>query len=343
MMHGVTVVLCCYNSSARLPATLRYLRRQEVTQDIPWEIIVVDNASTDDTSKVALRSWPSDAPTTLRVVYEPRLGLSHARHRGLSEAKYEIISFVDDDNWVRPNWVQFVSEIMSGRPDVGACGGSNEAVCEVTPPRWFELHKKDYAVGAQGDEAGDVSSTRGYLWGAGLTIRKSAWQQLINDGFRPLLVGRQGAAPSAGEDHELCFALRLAGWGLWYEPRLQLHHFLPARRLEWRHLKSLHRGFGASSVYFDLYRAALKGNPKTFREHLKRTRPWKILTALRIVLWHQGKLLLSFYRSSEGNMDVLQRERWTGRLLELLRKPKAYELTFRNSRSYKFSQDCLVS
>lgn len=339
MMHGVTVIVCCHNSSARLPATLTHLKQQQVAREIPWEVVVVDNASTDKTSEVALRSWPADAPTTLRVVYEPRLGLSQARHRGLSESKYEVVSFIDDDNWVDPNWVQSVSEIMSRRADVGACGGYNEAVCEISPPSWFDRYKKNYAIGPQGDEAGDIASTRGYFWGAGLTIRKSAWQQLVSDGFRPMLVDRQGTTPSAGGDHELCFALRLAGWGLWYEPRLQLRHFLPAGRLEWRYLKSLHRGFGASSVWFDLYSSALKGNPKTFMERLKRTWQWKILTALIILLWCEGKLLLSFYRPSEGNPDVLRIEVGIGRLLELVRGRKSYELPFRNSRCYTLSQD----
>src|SRR5215468_3703384 len=102
-MDGVSVIICCYNSSTRLPDTLSHLGRQNVRPSIPWEVVIVNNASTDNTTVVAHQCWPSDAPTVLRVVYEPRLGLSHARSRGLSEARYEIVSFVDDDNWVCSN------------------------------------------------------------------------------------------------------------------------------------------------------------------------------------------------------------------------------------------------
>jgi glycosyltransferase involved in cell wall biosynthesis len=107
-MHGVSIIICCHNSSTKLPATLSHLRKQQVPRELPWEVVVVDNASTDGTSCVALNNWPQDAPTTLRVVTEKRLGLSHARTRGLLEAKYEIVSFIDDDNWVCSSWVKLL-------------------------------------------------------------------------------------------------------------------------------------------------------------------------------------------------------------------------------------------
>jgi glycosyltransferase involved in cell wall biosynthesis len=337
--HGVSVIICCHNSSTRLPATLTHFRQQEVASDIAWEVIVVDNASTDNTSEVALRCWPHDTPTKLKVVYEPRLGLSHARQCGLSEAKYEIVSFIDDDNWVSPNWVQLVAEIMSQHPNIGACGGYNEAVCEVTPPWWFEHYKNSYAIGSQGHEAGDVSGTRGFLWGAGLSVRKSAWQQLVREGFRALLVDRKGSAPTAGGDAELSFALRLAGWGLWYDPRLRLRHFLPARRLEWEYLRRLHRGFGASSVWLDLYSYALKETPETLIERLKRTWHSRTLAALVKLLWFKGKMLVSFDCPREGNLDALQVEVRIGRLIELMKTKKTCELPFRTSRRYMFSEE----
>jgi glycosyltransferase involved in cell wall biosynthesis len=124
-----------------MSGSVSYLRRQEVSPSFPWEVIVVDNASTDGTPDVARQSWPNDMPALLRMVHEPRPGLSHARNRGFSEAKYEIVSFIDDDNWVCPNWIQLVSGIMSRYPNMGACGGYTEAVCESTPPCWFESYK----------------------------------------------------------------------------------------------------------------------------------------------------------------------------------------------------------
>src|SRR5438552_1053990 len=122
MNLGVSVVVCCHNSAPRLTATLTHLAVQQVHGDLQWEVIVVDNASTDDTAGVAHDAWPRSLPI-LRVVHECALGLAHARSRGLSEARYEIVSFIDDDNWVDPDWVKVLADVMAQHPDIGACGG----------------------------------------------------------------------------------------------------------------------------------------------------------------------------------------------------------------------------
>src|ERR1700722_4190557 len=198
MPLGVSVVICCHNSAERLPKMLAHLSAQKVPAGVPWEVLVVDNASTDATAEVARQHWPKDARASLRVVGEPQPGLTHARERGFAEATGDIISFIDDDNWVCPEWVATVSDVMTTRTDVGACGGTGEAEPKTNLPWWFETFQGDFAVGPQGAEPGDVTWTRGYLWGAGLSIRKAAWSQLIEKGYRSLLPDRQGASLSAG-------------------------------------------------------------------------------------------------------------------------------------------------
>jgi glycosyltransferase involved in cell wall biosynthesis len=338
MRLGVSVVICCYNSCQRLSQTLAHLAAQQVRESVQWEVIVVDNASTDETSQVALTSWPVEASAPLRVVYEPQLGLSYARYRGYLEAKYEIISFVDDDNWVCPEWVQLVSEIMSQHPELGACGGLNEAKCEVTPPEWFEQYKWCYAVGAQGQEVGDITCTRGYLWGAGLNIRKSAWQQLLSNGFRTRLSDRQGVALTSGGDSELCMALHLAGWRLWYEPRLRLYHYVPAHRLEWGYLRRLCRGFGRASAGYSPYYYALRQNPENLKEQFRQTWQGHIVDLLKNLLTHPYKLLLSFRYPLEGDPEVLVTEQKIGQLLEVLRTHKAFNLNIREVRDAPWKQ-----
>jgi glycosyltransferase involved in cell wall biosynthesis len=335
---GVSIIICCFNSSSELPATLSYLSSQDVPIGIPWEVIIVDNASTDNTTDVALASWPENHPAPLRIIKEPQAGLIYARYRGLAEAKYDYLSFIDDDNWVCPNWIQLVASIMRDRPEVGACGGLAEPQLDVIPPAWFAKVKGGYAVGPQGPEGGgDVTFTRGRLRGAGLTIRKSAWQQLIADGFSSLLVGHQGTTLTRGEDNELCFALVLAGWRLWYEPRLQLYHHLQSHRLNWKYLRRMRRGGGAATLGFDPYRFAIEetykeskihfwwsnGSAHMSRKHLHKWYFQACFVAMQLFK-RPDKLLHALFFPTEGNFSDLGIESKLGRFVELIKKRKTY-------------------
>lgn len=335
---GVSVVICCHNSAKRLPQTLAHLAAQQLDSSVSWEVIVVDNASTDDTARVARESWPSSSAAPLRVVHEPQLGLNYARSLGFSESRYEFVCLVDDDNWVSPEWVQTVFEVMSEHADVGACGGFIEEACETDPPWWFERYKSCYAPGAQGQEEGGDVTWRGFLMGAGLTVRKSAWDQLINNGFNFLLVDRQGTALSAGGDHELCLAVCLAGWKLWYEPRLRLRHFLPSDRLQWSLLRRQCQGAGMCEAGLDPYRFILSDNGalSPWRDSIRRTREswyWQTLVSIRYLARRPFRLLLSFYYPFEGDFHVIWIERQIGRFRGLLNRRKSYRTSIREIRT----------
>ena len=320
MSLGVSVVVCCHNSERLLPETLRALAAQRFERPVEYEVIVVDNASTDRTAQVAAGTWPQTQAARLRVVSEPKLGLSQARRRGLLEARHEIVSFVDDDNRVCETWVSRAAEILTQRPEVGACGGENLPDAEAPLPSWFPAASYSYAVGAQGAEAGDITDTRGYLWGAGLTVRAEALRGLLRNGFASRLRDRQGTELSSGGDTELCFALRLAGWRLWYDPGLRLRHYLPASRLTWEQARRLNAGFGRASVRLDPYEIAL--GPQGAR--VRRDWLWRTAATLKQLLRHGVKLPLSQLRSMEGDPEALTIEQEAARLREMLRARKGY-------------------
>lgn len=318
MNGGVSVVICCHNSSQRLPETLRHLAAQQVSKDIPWEVVVIDNGSTDDTAETAARCWPASARAALRVVSEPRAGLSHARIKGIGEARYEVVSFIDDDNWVSTDWIRRVSGIFANRPDIGASGGRIEAVCELTPPTWFESIQKYYAVGRQHAQSGDITNTAGtLLCGAGLNLRAAAVQKLLKDGFVFIMSGRKENHLMAGEDTELCFALRAAGWRFWYDDDLALRHFIPKERLQWSYALRLMRGMGEASALVDLYLFALDRPPFNGRPAWKKSWLFSALKALR----HLGAVILSHpsdcFRQPEGSPHALDFKMCSGRWVAL--------------------------
>jgi glycosyltransferase involved in cell wall biosynthesis len=310
MNTGVSVVICCHNSAQRLPETLRHLAAQHVSADFPWEVVVIDNASKDDTAQAALDSWPASAPAILRVVFETQAGLSYARIRGIQEARYPIISFIDDDNWTAADWLTRVSAIFEDHPETGACGGRIEAVCEIAPPAWFDALKEQYAVGQQYARSGDITNSKGtLLCGAGLSLRTDAIRKLLDDGFVFMMSGRKGASLMTGEDTELCFALRAAGWRFYYDEELVLRHFIPKARLQWDYAQRLLRGGGGSSALFSLYLFALKAPPFDSYPAWKKTWLFQISKGLRetarLMLFHPAACL----RRPEGSLVSLKFER----------------------------------
>ena len=329
---GVSCIICCHNSAGRIKEVLYFLAKQKELGNIRWEIIIVDNASTDNTASIALEDWKGiDHPTSLRIVREGRLGIGYARYTGIKEAAYEFIGFIDDDNYVNENWVSRAYHVMAGNPDIGACGSLNEAITDGDLPWWFDNFKRSYATGPQSDIIGDVTENKGVLWSAGMVLRKKAINDLFAGGFSPIVTGALGTKNLyRGEDYELCFALRLGGWRLWYEPELKLRHYLPQQRLKWKYLRKLLRGVGKSSVGFDpyYYELDLRKHPGKRKISLKFIWIYQLLSTSAAILSRWKKLYHLRKSPLEGDYDVLLLERLIGRLESLIEFRKYYRSNF---------------
>ena len=252
-LKGVSVIICCYNSANRILPTLEYLQKVR-PEGVRWELILVDNNSSDNTASVALDTWQKNPVTELKIVEERTPGLMHARAKGVSVATFEIVSFIDDDNWVDEGWIENVSRIFRNDASVGVCGGESIPVFESSPPDWFTRFQSSYAVGRQQESTGYVDENKGYLWGAGLSIRKNAWMELFGSGFTSRLLGRKGSSLTAGEDSEICLALIRRGWKLWYDTSLKLRHYIPTVRLSEEYLIRMYEGFGKAEMILSIYR-----------------------------------------------------------------------------------------
>jgi glycosyltransferase involved in cell wall biosynthesis len=328
MIDGVSVIICSHNGEKNLPETIRHLNRLAVDPSISWELILIDNGSTDGTGDVGNKCW--ERPESFRIVKEPKRGLVNARLRGIREARYEYISFIDDDNWVDPAWVNIIFEIFNTYPRVGVCGGINEPVCEIEPPEWFSQFNESYAVGTQGDVSGDISDTRGYVWGAGISIRKSAVERIIDAGFGSYLSGRNGKKLLAGEDTELCYAMRLAGWRIWFDARLRLKHYIPRGRLRWEHLCKMRRGFGVARSILMMYQELLVDDP-LLRIHT----PVHRLIINTWICHFKKRIKYLSGQSIVGSHDWLEFEYYRGYLETLLRMFFSYDHIYKNILAFK--------
>jgi glycosyltransferase involved in cell wall biosynthesis len=323
---GVSVVICCHNGAKLLPNTIARLKKQRIDQTLEWEVVVIDNASTDDTELMALLAWGDDGPVSLRVVWEPRLGLCYARERAFEETRYEIVSFVDDDNWVGPDWVSTVSECMSSDFELGAINSINTAAADVPFPAWFSRYCAYYAAWAFAESAESAEPAGWVLNGAGMTIRKTAWRQLRQNGFQPQLTDRMGNRLTSCGDLEMGCAIQLGGWKIRVEPRLKLEHYMTSERLQWRYLRRLLRGCGEGQVIVDCYLLVSQSERLTMLNRLRQC--WWVRLAkeaLQLVCSYSAvKLARSFFHDMKDDDDVAEIELRLGRLLGLLQLRSRY-------------------
>jgi glycosyltransferase involved in cell wall biosynthesis len=322
---GVSVVICCYNSESLLPTTIQYIAKQIVPNDIPWEVIIVDNASTDKTIEVAQREVRlnlKNIPYT--IVEQPVKGLTAAREKGLECARYEVVIFCDDDNWLTDRYIDISFKIMINNATIGALGGKGEVMTDGKIPSWFATNEALYAVGSQNNFSGDITETRGWVSGAGFVIRKSAWLLMKKNGYNHLLRGRQGR----GQDVEMCLAIRLAGYKIWYDDRLTFKHFIPKNRLDWKYFLNLNETQHRAIPIFSAYNHVLNLNNALYRPPSKWHWLHQSFKLFKILSSYYKVILLSLYRDiekeQEGSWRIRYYRQLRGQLFSWLRLRSKY-------------------
>ena len=246
-MVDFTVAICTYNGEKRLPILLERLRSQCKTHAFSWDILIVDNNSSDGTAQLIHQyyaHWPVEFP--LRYCFEPKQGVAFARRRAIQETDSPLIGFLDDDTLPDENWVSAAHEFAQEHPEAGAWGGQIRADYEVYPPPNFHRIAACLAIIERGENPFQYSPKRGVLpAGAGMVIRRRIW--LAHVPKSPLLSGVcAGSLAEKGEDVETLSYIRKAGWPIWYAPKLQLSHHMPKGRLEKPYLIRLFHGIGLS-------------------------------------------------------------------------------------------------
>jgi glycosyltransferase involved in cell wall biosynthesis len=294
-MKGVSIVLCCYNSADRIEQTLFHLSKQ-IYHSFELELILVDNASLDQTKDIAIKLWHSfNNPFPLRLIEEKRQGLSFARMCGVKNASFELIIFCDDDNWLYSDYVYNAYHLMNNQDIIGAAGGFGEAISRVPLPDWFEQYKGGYAIGDASISSGFLSDGQ-LLTGAGLVFRRNLFLKVFENA-ESLLVDRSGNTLSSGGDSEICLRFLLYGYKLYYDASLKFKHFLPAGRLTEEYRSKLFASFKQMAPVIDFYLAMLQ---------VKRLNYFARLVKLVIILLKLPFTSLRLIRRWDLRRDLMQ-------------------------------------
>ncbi|MDZ8109988.1 MAG: hormogonium polysaccharide biosynthesis glycosyltransferase HpsE [Nostoc sp. DedQUE12a] len=239
----VTVAIPTYNGAIRLPQILDKLVTQTGVQNLKWEILIVDNNSSDNTSEVIQNYQKLYGSCHLRYSFEKEQGAAFARLRAVREARGELIAFLDDDNLPAPDWLAEGYAFGLEYPQAGVWSGQIHGDFEVKPPENFEKIQAFLAIREHGTNPHlfDADNLR-LPPGAALVVRKKAWCENVPQ--RPILSGKLPGILVQGEDYEPLLYIHNAGWEIWYNPTMHTYHQIPRWRFEKDYLLNLARGCG---------------------------------------------------------------------------------------------------
>jgi glycosyltransferase involved in cell wall biosynthesis len=256
LVIAISVIVCAHNPRPDyFRRVLQALREQTVPMD-QWELLVVDNASTEPLAKWADISWHPQA----RQIREETLGVAWARVRGIAEAKAELLVFVDDDTVLKSDYLAHAVAIAREHPDLGTWSGAVRLAFDQPPPKWTKAYWKflwvrDVLQDAQSrSRAHDRAAT---AWGGGMCLRRGVGlfyrQQWLHSPIRQIF-GPRGQAIICGEDTDLALSACDMGLATGVFKRLEITHLIPAERMNEEYLLRQCRGAAMSALLMQLVR-----------------------------------------------------------------------------------------
>src|SRR5436190_10483211 len=238
--YEISVVISTYNRSEMLTGALESVLSQE-PRGVCYEVIVVDNNSTDNTREVVER-YIAGGEHNLRYIFEPRQGSSYARNAGIAVARSEIVAFADDDVRVAKNWIATIKRAFDEHPEVDCIGGRVLPLW-CTPPRWLTReHWTPLALQDYGDRPLLINLNNTLcLVSANLAFRREAF---VDAGmFAPELQRIKDSIGSM-EDAELLERYWRTGRTCLYVPALIVETHVTADRLTKAYHRRWHAGHG---------------------------------------------------------------------------------------------------
>ena len=224
----ISVILCTYNRAQSLVRALESVAASQMPEETAWEVVVVDNNSSDNTPQV-VREFQERFPHRFRYIFEATPGKSNALNRAIDETDAEIVAFMDDDVQVDPYWLRQLTKIFD---DEGYAGSGGRILPEsgFQAPAWLKV-LSPYALAPiamfdLGTDAGDLHEPP---FGTNMAFRRRVFSLCGN--FRRDLGPRPGSEIRS-EDTEFGMRVLRAGERLWYEPSAVVYHMIPNHRVK---------------------------------------------------------------------------------------------------------------
>lgn len=232
-MEGVEIslVICTYNRDKYLPEALESIRRQTLPAG-KFQLVIVDNNSTDNTARIASDFIAANPHLNVKYAFEGNKGLSFARNRGIQEADGAIISYVDDDALLSPDYLVEMLNFFTSHPQAVGVGGKVIPKYETgAEPAWMNKYLNGFIGRVEhGTEIKKFEEGMKYPAGCNMTYTKDVLKQV--GGFNNSLTFRS-------DDKYIFLKVRAYADEVYYVPKAYVHHYIDQHRLELGYFKKL--------------------------------------------------------------------------------------------------------
>ncbi len=256
-MIGASVIVPTRNRAAVLRRCLQSLTAQAAPAD-SFEVIVVDNGSSDDTVAVA-KSF--DGALQMRLLHESEPGLHVGRHAGWRAARSDVLMFADDDIEAEPGWVEAVVARFAAEPSVALVGGNDHPAFEHEPPLWLQrwwqqpvgrgralgyLSILDFGTGC-------FALDPSYVWGCNFNVRRAVLEAAR--GFHPDGVPVERIRWRGDGEGHIARLVHERGWLTLFDGAASVRHAVTARRMTPDYFEERAYAQGVSDSYTRIRRA----------------------------------------------------------------------------------------
>ena len=288
----LSIVISTYNNAVSLIRTLESVVAQDADTSL-WECVVVNNNSTDDTTLRVRNFIEKHNSTNIRLVDEPKQGLSFARNRGITESIGEFIAFIDDDETINKEYVSAYLDLFYNHGAFVAAGALK--VCyDSKRPKWMS-HYTEKMIGNPIDLGDEIITITSSITPAGGNMAFNREVFKLYGQFDTDL-GRNGSQLLGGEENDIFARVRNLGERIFYTPCAIAYHHIADSKLTPEYFDRLSYGVGVSKRI----RAEKEGSIQELYSDERRKRLYAFILAALYFITLQPQKAVWLWRMRRG-------------------------------------------
>lgn len=237
----ISVIICSYNRARYIREALESLYRQQISKDL-FEVIVVDNNSTDQTDEVCHTFLKNHPDMNAQYLKEPQQGSSFARNTGAKAAKGNFFVFMDDDALADSYFISGYIKLFKEIPDAVGAGGRIIPRYIPNEPVWMSYYVSSLVGNFDYSPIRCAFKHGKYPLESNMAVRADAFIRI--SGFNTNLPGVKGTMRIGGEGKDFFYRLTASGEKIYYDPNIRVHHVVETSKLTRDYMYRVASGIG---------------------------------------------------------------------------------------------------